>query len=306
MRAGAAHGHVERRLLCLLGVGRGDLAVLAHAVDDVVAPLDRALAGAERIEQARRLRQRGEIGRFRDRQFVHRFVEIQQRRRGDAVGAESEIDLVQIQFEDLVLGVGTLDLEREQRFLDLARERHFVGQEEVLGDLLGDGRGALRTAARSHVLEIQQTGTRDAAEVEAAVLVEVLVLRRHEGVEDQLRHRLDRQIEPALARIFGEQRAIGRMHARHHRRLVILELRIVRQILGIVPQQARRRGHADDEQDRPGGEQEAQKAEDEFHSVVRPFARVGSREQHDCDGTLAIVRSAIIRAMPQDMPAVLC
>jgi hypothetical protein len=56
------------------------------------------------------------------------------------------------------------------------------------------------------------------------MLVEILVLGRQERVDDELWHRLDRQIEPALLGILAEQRAVGGMHARHHRRLVILEL----------------------------------------------------------------------------------
>ena len=70
------------------------------------------------------------------------------------------------------------------------------------------------------------------------MLVEVLVLGGEEGVDDELRHRLDRQIEPALVGVFGEQRAVGRVHPRHHRRLIILKLRIIRQVLGIMPQKA--------------------------------------------------------------------
>ena len=47
--AGGALGDVERLLLRLIaGVG-GDVAVLDHAVDHVVAPLDRAVAVAERM-----------------------------------------------------------------------------------------------------------------------------------------------------------------------------------------------------------------------------------------------------------------
>ena len=149
VRAGRARRDGQRLLLGLLGIRPLDDAGDLHLVDDVVAPLDRALALAERIELARRLRQRREIGRLRHGQFVHRLVEIDQRGRGNAVGAKAEIDLVEIELEDLLLGIGALDLEREQRFLDLALERDLVGQKEVLGDLLGDGRGALRTAARA-------------------------------------------------------------------------------------------------------------------------------------------------------------
>ena len=97
------------------------------------------------------------------------------------------------------------------------------------------------------------------------MLVEILVLGREEGVDHQLRHRLDRQVEPALAGIFGDQRPVGRVHARHHRRLVVLKLRIVRQVLGEMPQQAGRGGDADQEHDGPAGEQEAEEAQKESH-----------------------------------------
>ena len=91
---------------------------------------------------------------------------------------------------------------------------------------------------------IEHAGARHAGEVDAAMLVEILVFGGEERVDHQLRHRLDRQIEPALLGVFGEQRAVGGVHARHHRRLVILQLRIVRQVLRVMPDQpgdARRR-----------------------------------------------------------------
>src|ERR1700722_1372068 len=121
---------------------------------------------------------------------MDRLVEIKQRRRRDPVSAETEIDFVEIKLEDLVLAVGTLDLEGEQRLLDLARERYLVGQQEGLGDLLGDGGGALRPTALAEVLDVEQSGARDAAEIKPAMLVEILVLGRDEGVGDELGHRL--------------------------------------------------------------------------------------------------------------------
>ncbi len=57
------------------------------------------------------------------------------------------------------------------------------------------------------------------------------------------------------------------MHPRHHRRLVVLELRIVRQILGVMPEQARDAGHADDEHDGSRREQKAQEAQQDFHCL---------------------------------------
>ena len=101
--------------------------------------------------------------------------------------------------------------------LILRVERQLVGQQEVLGDLLGDGRGALRTPPAAVLLHEQHRGARDAGEVDAAVLVEILVLGGDEGIDDKLGHGLDRNVEPPLARVFGEQRSVGGVHPRHHR-----------------------------------------------------------------------------------------
>ena len=265
MRAVAAAGDVERFLARLVGVGLLDPAVFQQAIDHVVAPLDRAVAVANRVQHRGCLGQRRQIGGFRDREFVHGFVEIDQRCGRDAVGAETEIDFVEIELEDAVLRIGALDAHRQQGFLDLARERHFVGQKKVLRDLLGDRRGALRTPVGAEVLRIHHGRARHAGEVDAAMLVEVLVLGRQERVDDELRHRLDRQIEAALLGILAHQRTVGRMDARHHRRLVILKLRVVGQVLGEMPDRARDTGHADEEHDGPGGEQETQKPDQKAH-----------------------------------------
>ena len=93
------------------------------------------------------------------------------------------------------------------------------------------------------------------------MLVEVLVLGRDEGVDHELRHRLDRQIEPALAGIFGEQLPVGGMHAGHHRGLVVLQRRIVRQFLREMPEQPGHGGDADQEQDGPAGKNPADEAQ---------------------------------------------
>ena len=89
VRAGRALGDGERLLLRLLaGIG-GDVAVLDQALDDVIAPLDRAIAIAERVQVGGRLGKRGQIGRLRNGQFIHRLVEIEQRGGRDAIGAKS-------------------------------------------------------------------------------------------------------------------------------------------------------------------------------------------------------------------------
>jgi hypothetical protein len=54
----------------------------------------------------------------------------------DAIGAGPEIDAVEVEFEDLVLGIFVLKPEREDRLLDLARDGSLLGQKQVLGELL--------------------------------------------------------------------------------------------------------------------------------------------------------------------------
>ena len=122
MRPGRPHGDAERLLLGFFAGLGGDVAVLDHAVDHVVAPCDRLVVVAERIVIVRALGQRGEVGGLGDCQLVDRFVEIEERCGSDTVGAEAEKDLIEIELEDLVLRVGPLNTQREQRFLDLARD----------------------------------------------------------------------------------------------------------------------------------------------------------------------------------------
>src|SRR5262249_38850655 len=81
----------------------------------------------------------------------------------------------------------------------------------------------------------------------------------------QLGDRLDRQIEPALARIFRKQRAVAGVDPSHDGRLVILQLRILGKVLGEMPEQGGRGGNADEEHDRAGREQEAEETYEEPH-----------------------------------------
>src|ERR1700722_13499978 len=194
------------------------------------------------VKRRRRLWQGCEIRRLGDRQLVDRLVEIYQRRRGNPVSPEAKRDLVEIQFEYLVLRISALETYRQQGFLDLAGEGHLVGQKKVLGDLLGDGRSALRPPARPEVLRIQKRCARHSRISDAAMFVEILVLGGQERIDDQLRNRLYRQIQPPFPGVFRKQRPVRRLHPRGHRRLIILKLRIVRQVLGKMPDQPRRGG----------------------------------------------------------------
>lgn len=194
-----------------------------------------ALAIAVGVIVVRTLGKRREIGGFGNGQFVERLVEIVERRGGDAIGTDAEIDLVQVELENLVLGEGLFETDRDQRLAELAVERDVGGQQEVLRDLLRDGRGADKAAVLDHVDDVVEDGAHDAARIDAAMAVEILVLGREEGLDDTRRNGGDGDIETALAGELADQLAVARMDARHHRRLVIGELGVIRQVLVQAP-----------------------------------------------------------------------
>ena len=76
-------------------------------------------------------------------ELARRDAEIQPRRRVHAPGAGAEIDAVEPDLEDFLLGEMLLQPQRQQQFLHLAAQRAGVGEEQVLRHLLGDGRAAL-------------------------------------------------------------------------------------------------------------------------------------------------------------------
>ncbi len=65
--------------------------------------------------------------------------------------------------------------------------------------------------------------------------------------------------------IFAEQRAVRRVNARHDRRLIILQLGIIGQILGEMPDRPGNGGNAHQEHDGSGGEQETQEPHQQAH-----------------------------------------
>ena len=94
-----------------------------------------------------------------------------------------------------------------------------LGAEEGLRDLLGDRRAALRDLAGA---QVRAQRARDAAQVEAAVLVEAAILGGEEGVDEPGRDLLERQDLAALGGELGEGRAVpGADHRRERRGLVV-------------------------------------------------------------------------------------
>ena len=82
----------------------------------------------------------------------------------DAIGAGAEINPVEIELEDFGLGMLALQPQREFGFLQFALQGALLGQEQVLGELLGQRRAALRHAAAQ---EVGHGRTQDAVGVDA-------------------------------------------------------------------------------------------------------------------------------------------
>src|SRR5439155_21578757 len=116
------------------------------------------------------------------------LAEIALRCRLDAIGAGPEIDPVEIELENLGLGELTLEPDRQHGFLQLAPDRALPREEQIFGELLRDGRAALRDAAAQN---IGDDGAGKADRIEAAVAVEAAVLDRDEGFRQMRRHVLE-------------------------------------------------------------------------------------------------------------------
>src|SRR6185436_15720944 len=104
-------GHPETRRyrhrleLRLFGKRRIDEALLEHLLKNQIATAARGFGMCDRIVLRLRLRQPGEDGRFPKRQTRGGMSEVVLRGRLDAVPSSTEVDLVEVGFEDLTLGV---------------------------------------------------------------------------------------------------------------------------------------------------------------------------------------------------------
>lgn len=101
-----AHRDVQGLLLRLVRLFLLDRAGDDHLVDHPVRQArDRSGLLAERMIVVRALRERREISDLLNGELMNRLVEIKERRGGDAVGAETEINVVQIKFENFFLRI---------------------------------------------------------------------------------------------------------------------------------------------------------------------------------------------------------
>src|SRR5581483_2983762 len=142
-------------------------------------------------------RDAGEERGFGQRQLRGAVPEVCARGPFDSVGAVPEIDRVEVRSEDPVLRPLLFQLPCERGLLQLPCDRALVAGERVLDELLRDRRAALHRPA-AHVVPER---ARHAANVDAAVLVEALVLHRDDRLldpgRDGVRGHEDTALRPA-------------------------------------------------------------------------------------------------------------
>ena len=206
-------GHNRRQRLCFVGRGiekvialgvrcfgddgrrdaqarpRSSLSFIPPWLDERTQHARRALLRGLQIAPwrvgGRCIGQRGEHRGFRERHLARGFAEIDLRGAIHAVRAGAEIDAVQIELEDLVLGEQLLELARARHLDDLARDRAVGREEKDLHQLLCDGRPALIEAPG---LEIGERRAGKAAEIDAVMVVEAAVLHDEKRLGQMRRH----------------------------------------------------------------------------------------------------------------------
>ncbi len=174
-----------------LGLRFRDELGVGHRGEHGLGALLGALGIAVRRQPRRRFDQARQHGGLGQCHVPGGFAEIALRGRLDAIGAGAEIDPVEIEFEDLGLGMLALQPERELGLLQLALQRALLGQKQVLGKLLRQRRAALRDAAMQ---DVGHRRAQDAERIDAVMRIEPAVLDGDEGFRQIGRQILQRDI----------------------------------------------------------------------------------------------------------------
>ena len=208
---------------------RGICFVLLHAAENIGEPLLGASGMAVGIEIVRPLGQAGKQRALFQRQFLRLLAEIAAGRELDPPGAAAEINRIEVELEDLRFAQRVLDPRCHDHLADLAVIGEVLADQEVLHDLLGDGRAALRA---SGLRKVADEGADQAALVDPSVAIEALVLGREERLLDVFRNIAERDPLPPLVLLehLREAFALAVEHDAGARQLEALELVVIGQV----------------------------------------------------------------------------
>src|SRR5262249_18965456 len=157
--------------------------------------------------------------------------EITARRHLDAPGAAAEIDRIEIELENLRLAERLLDPRRHDHLADLALVGQVFAHQQVLDDLLGDGRAALRPPGGG---EIADEGADQAALLAPFMVVEGFSLGREKSFL-HVRGDVGEWTPPpplVLLEYLREAFALAVEHDARARKLEALELGVIGQVGG--------------------------------------------------------------------------
>jgi hypothetical protein len=197
-----------------LALFRREEALIAHQAQHDIAPPHGAVGMGARVIERRELRQRRQHRGLGDVELVGRLAEVDLRRRGHAVRPGAQVDLVQVQLQDRVLGKIVLDLDRDPRLLEFAGQRLLAADvvgEDVARELHRDGREALREPEREQVVLDR---TQDAQVIDPVVVVEALVLGGDEGLAHRHGNLAQGDHGAALGTELADQATVRGVHLR--------------------------------------------------------------------------------------------
>ena len=203
----------QLRLLRLGKLHVGDMAQFVHPAQHVHLALLGALGIDHRIEARRGFGQPGQHRGLGYGDVLQRLSVIDLCRSGEAVGTLTQVDLVDIDLQDFVLGQARLDLEGQQRLVQLARQRFLAAEEEIPGHLHGNGGGALTPASRT---QVGVSRPDDPLVVHPGMLVEALILGGEDGAFHDFRDFDYGNDGSALLAELSDQGAFRGVHAQRH------------------------------------------------------------------------------------------
>src|SRR4029077_823257 len=109
---------------------------LVEAAKNVIAPADSGLRIEDRAVEHRTADQAGDRGRFRRRELPGVFSEVQTGRGLDSVRAVTEVDLVRVELEDLILGEILFDVDGQEGLVHLSPPALLRREKDLLRQLL--------------------------------------------------------------------------------------------------------------------------------------------------------------------------
>ena len=165
----------------------GDIAQVPHPHQNIIRPSfpSRFVPQIGR----RRFRQRGQIGRLRDRKIICRDPEKCLCCLLHSVDRTAERNLVQIHFQDFVFGQLVFQTPGQYPLLDFATDCTVTGQKCVLDYLLGDSRSSSQTRVR--IANFGDDRAKQGRWPYAVMIVKLVIFDCHDGFLHAVRDLLE-------------------------------------------------------------------------------------------------------------------